>query len=54
MLPYGGQRELARRMDVSPERISYALSGFTKDLEFLNRLVNEMKKLIQDRSLQPT
>jgi hypothetical protein len=50
MLLYrGGQRELARRMDVMPNKIANGFDGFIRDVSFLERLRNETKKLIEER-----
>lgn len=45
----GDQRELARRMDVYPARVSDALNGWVRNLEFLNTLETEIHKLLTER-----
>lgn len=51
-LPVGGQRELARRLGTFPDKISNAFAGFTKDSDFLTRLVTETRKLIMERAAE--
>lgn len=50
-LPRGGQRELAKRLGCLPDKISKALDGFVRDLEFMSRLQAEAHKLIQEQKL---
>lgn len=50
LLYRGGQRELARRLGVMPNKVAYAFSGFIKDPEFLGKLVAESKKLIDEKA----
>jgi hypothetical protein len=51
-MPVGGQRELARRLGTFPEKISNAFAGFTKDSDFLTKLVAEARKLITERAAE--
>jgi len=48
-LPRGGKRELARRLGCAPSKISDALDGFCKDRSFIQRLRNEVEKLLKEK-----
>jgi hypothetical protein len=48
-LKKGDKRELARRMGTYPSRIGDAFDGFSRNPEFLSKLVAETEKLISER-----
>lgn len=48
-LAEGDQRELARRLDTHPSRISDALAGLVKNMDFLTRLETEIRNIIKER-----
>lgn len=49
LLQVGDQRELARRLETYPARISDAFDGFVKDPEFLDRLQAAIIQLLEER-----
>ena len=49
LLAEGDQRELARRLDTHPSRISDALAGLVKNMDFLNGLETEIRNILTER-----
>lgn len=50
-LAEGDQRELARRLDTHPSRISDALAGLVKNMEFLKGLETEIRNILAERQV---
>lgn len=49
LLQVGDQRELARRLETYPARVSDAFDGFVKDPVFLDRLQAAIIQLLEER-----
>lgn len=48
LLDRGDQKQIADRLGVRANKISLAMSGGVKDVRFLNRLVAECRKQIEE------